>query len=127
MIVVELVWIVTIQLPQNLDDVGIRIGTTEGISRAIETQNELFRLRRVKRLSVRHCEYRKKDMNREARKRQRPMFGGPEQLSLCRRQPTPSTRSQSYPKYQLSLLFANLCPPLAEWWLHRGLQHVNLV
>jgi hypothetical protein len=47
---------VTIQLAKNLDHIGIRIRATKGIPRAIETKDELLRLRRVIVLSVRHRE-----------------------------------------------------------------------
>jgi hypothetical protein len=58
---VELVLVVSIQLPKDLDNIGIGIGATERVSRAVKAQDEFLGLRRISAfvLSVRHlCEKR---------------------------------------------------------------------
>lgn len=52
----ELVLVVSIQLSKDLDNIGIGIGATERVSRAVKAQDELLGLRRVGAfvLGVRH-------------------------------------------------------------------------
>lgn len=95
LIVVELVWMVTIQLPQYLDHIGIGIGTTEGISRAVKAQDELLGLRRVNGLSVRHCEYQKEDKSKEAKRRRNLSLGEQSSFLYAGDSQPPSSRSQS--------------------------------
>lgn len=52
LVVVELVGVVAVQQPQQLDDIGVRLRTGEGVSSAIETKDQLPRRLSLSRLSL---------------------------------------------------------------------------
>ena len=79
----ELVLVVSIQLSKDLDNIGIGIGATERVSRAVKAQDELLGLRRVRAfvLSVRHL-WEKNDGGVSKVTRELSVWG-PAKLPLC--------------------------------------------